>query len=663
MRLKNKFIILFTIFAIVPLVISGIIVSSIVQNSNKKEAYSRLNEELLVSEQSMNGTIEMLKNLALDSQKDPTLIQYFNNTTSEELKEQVSNSFEDQLKRYGVFANIIVISGDERRLTDALKKGVDKDKSPMPDYLAKVKETKNLVVSSVRASNSTGRAIVAICVPILNNNKQIIGYVIYSVDLEKISDKYVTNIKIGSSGYIFAIQEDGTTALHPDKDEIFQKNFLDTSISKEVLSKKSGIGEYEYNGVKKIVAYDNNNDIGLIYLSVIPIAELMGTSKEVISLMGIIVLIALVISIILAVIMSNRFTNSINSVVKAMGFIDEGDFTTKIEVKSNDEVGIMGTKINNTMEKLRFSISGVKESSGEVSNLSNTLTNNSKEMSVAANEVSTAIVEIANGAMDQTLQLLDITKQLDMFNDELNDIHDKISNVNVSSKTAEDKAVLGKEFIGSLTKSVNDVKRSFTLVTNKINGLGSTVSEIGKITDSINEISEQTNLLALNAAIEAARAGEQGKGFAVVADEVRKLAEESSKSASEIMNLIDLVSGETKEVIETSKEMNDLISEQAQVIEKTIESFDNILRSVQDITPVVDETYNSVKNAIKAKDIVVGKVEGVASVAEEVSASTEEISASAEEMVASIEEVSGVAVKLDKSVETLVDKIDGFKVI
>lgn len=315
------------------------------------------------------------------------------------------------------------------------------------------------------------------------------------------------------------------------------------------------------------------------------------------------------------------------------------------------------------MEKLRFSISGVKESSGEVSNLSNTLTNNSKEMSVAANEVSTAIGEIANGAMDQTRQLLDITKQLDMFNDELNDIHDKISNVNISSKKAEDKAVLGKSFIGSLTKSVNDVKQSFTLVTNKINGLGSTVSEIGKITDSINEISEQTNLLALNAAIEAARAGEQGKGFAVVADEVRKLAEESSKSASEIMNLINLVSGETKEVIVTSNGMNDLISEQAQVIEKTIESFDNILKSVQDITPVVDETYNSVKNAIKAKDIVVGKVEGVASVAEEVSASTEEISASAEEMVASIEEVSGVAVQLDKSVETLVDKIDGFKVI
>ncbi|WP_459478447.1 methyl-accepting chemotaxis protein [Clostridium saccharoperbutylacetonicum] len=663
MKLKNKFIVLFTIFAIVPLIISGIIVSSIVQNSNKKEAYSRLNEELLVSEQSMNGTIEMLKNLALDSQKDPTLIQYFNNTTSDELKEQVSNSFGDQLKRYGVFANIIVISGDERRLTDALKKGVDKDKSPMPDYLAKVKETKSLVVSSVRASNSTGRAIVAICVPILNNDKQIIGYVIYSVDLEKISDKYVTNIKIGSSGYIFAIQEDGTTALHPNKDEIFQKNFLDIGISKEVLSKKSGIGEYEYNGVKKIVAYDNNNDIGLIYLSVIPTAELMGTSKEVISLMGIIVLIALIISVIFAVIMSRRFTNSINSVVKAMGFIDEGDFTTKIEVKSNDEVGIMGTKINNTMEKLRFSISGVKESSGEVSNLSNTLTNNSKEMSVAANEVSTAIGEIANGAMDQTRQLLDITKQLDMFNDELNDIHDKISNVNISSKKAEDKAVLGKSFIGSLTKSVNDVKQSFTLVTNKINGLGSTVSEIGKITDSINEISEQTNLLALNAAIEAARAGEQGKGFAVVADEVRKLAEESSKSASEIMNLINLVSGETKEVIVTSNGMNDLISEQAQVIEKTIESFDTILKSVQDITPVVDETYNSVKNAIKAKDIVVGKVEGVASVAEEVSASTEEISASAEEMVASIEEVSGVAVQLDKSVETLVDKIDGFKVI
>lgn len=662
MKLKNKFVLIFTIFAILPLIVSGIIVNSIIQNSNRKDAYGRLKEELVVAQNSMQGNIEMLKNIALDSQRDELLSSYLNDNVSTELKSKVTDKYGDIVKRYGVLANIIIISGDEKRLTDGLNSGVDKDKSPMPEYLPKVKETKQLVVSNIRKSNSTGKSIFAICVPILDNEKQILGYIIYSVDLEKLSEKYVTNIKMGASGYIFVINSEGITLMHPNKEEIFQKNFLNVSISKEVLDKKAGIGEYEYNGVKKLVAYNGDKDMGLIYLANIPTSEFMETSKTVVELMLTIMVIVLIISSIAALLISKKLTNSIKNVVKAMGSVAEGDFTTKVNIKSKDEIGIMGSKINDTMDRLRFSISGVKENSLNVNNLSNTLAQNSKEMTVAASEVASAIGEIANGAVDQTRELLDITKQLDMFNAELDDIHNKISNVNTSSKYAEDKAALGKDYIESLTTSIEKIKQSFSLVYTKINGLGSTVSEIGKITDSINEISEQTNLLALNAAIEAARAGEQGKGFAVVADEVRKLAEESSKASGEIMSLINLVSGETKEVIDTSKQMDSLIVEQANVVEKTIQSFDNILESVRKISPMVDETYGSVKNAIKAKDIVVNKIEGIASVAEEVSASTEEISASAEEMLSSIEEVSGIASQLDKSVDDLISKVDGFKV-
>lgn len=662
MKLKNKFVLIFTIFAILPLIVSGIIVNSIIQNSNRKDAYARLKEELLVSQNSMQGNIEMIKNIALDSQNDELLIRYLNENNSTELKSKVSDRYEQIMKKYGVFANIIIINKDEKRLTDGLKSGIENTDTPIQDYVFKTKETKQLVVSDIKKSNSTGKSIFAICVPILNSEKQILGYVTYSTDLEKLSEKYVTNIKMGESGYVFAIDKEGTTVMHPKQEEIFQKNFLNISISKEVLDKKTGISEYEYNGVKKLVAYNEDKGMGLIYLANIPTSEFMETSKTVVNLMLTIIVIVVIVSGIVAILISRNLTNSINNVVKAMGSVAEGDFTTKVKIKSKDEIGIMGSKINDTMDHLRFSISGVKENSLNVNNLSNTLAQNSKEMTVAASEVASAIGEIANGAVDQTRELLDITKQLDMFNAELDDIHNKISNVNTSSKYAEDKAALGKDYIESLTTSIDKIKQSFSLVYTKINGLGSTVSEIGKITDSINEISEQTNLLALNAAIEAARAGEQGKGFAVVADEVRKLAEESSKASGEIMNLISLVSGETKEVIDTSKQMDSLIVEQANVVEKTIQSFDNILESVRKITPMVDETFGSVKNAIKAKDIVVHKIEGIASVAEEVSASTEEISASAEEMLSSIEEVSGIASQLDKSVDDLISKVDGFKV-
>lgn len=662
MKLKNKFIAIFTTFAIIPIIVAGIIVSLVVQNSNKNDAYGRLNGELVVAQNSIENTIEMLKNIASQSEKDGFITYYFNDPTSAERKSLVSDLYKNTMDKYGLYANIVFISKDLKPLTDAIKSGIENKEYVVPDYLTKAKETKQLVVSNIRQSKTTGSPIIAMCVPVLDDAKEIKGYVIYSVDLQKLSDKYIAKTKVGASGYIYVMDYEGTMVMHPKKEEIFQKNILKTSIGPEILKKKAGSGEYEYNGVKKLVAYNEDKDMGLIYVANIPTAELTKTTNTVINLMLIIGVGAFIIAGIIAALVAKALSNRINNVSGAMDSISTGDFTTKVDARGKDEIGIMGNKINDTMEKLRGAIAGVKDNSSNVGEMSNTLSGTAKEMTIAANGVAHAIEEIASGSINQSRELLDVTKQLEMFNSELDDIQDKISNVNISGKDAEDKATLGKDYIESLTASIAKVRQSFLEVNSKINGLGNTVSEIGKITDSINEISEQTNLLALNAAIEAARAGEQGKGFAVVADEVRKLAEESSKASGEIMNLINLVSSETSEVIGTSRQMDSLISEQSNVVEKTIQSFEDILVSVHNIGPMLDETYSSVKNAIKAKDVVVNKIEGVASVAEEVSASTEEISAAAEEMLSSTEEVASIASKLDESVDDLISKVQGFKV-
>jgi methyl-accepting chemotaxis protein len=233
--------------------------------------------------------------------------------------------------------------------------------------------------------------------------------------------------------------------------------------------------------------------------------------------------------------------------------------------------------------------------------------------------------------------------------------------VGESSMSAEAQAIKGKDQVSNLTLSIATIGDSFSKFMTTISELGHSVDKIGDITDAINAISDQTNLLALNAAIEAARAGEQGKGFAVVADEVRNLAAESKKSSEEIMELIRRVSQETQGVIKASEEVNGLLHSQERVIGDAVESFEMITDSINTIGPLVEQAKGSLMEATAAKNQVVTRVEGVASVSEEVSASAQEIAASSEELLSSIEEVSGVSSKMHHSVGELVNRVSQYK--
>lgn len=123
---------------------------------------------------------------------------------------------------------------------------------------------------------------------------------------------------MGSSGYMYAMDYDGTMIMHPNKDEIFQKNILKTDIGEEILKNKTGIGEYKYNGVRKIVAYNEDKDMGLIYVANIPIDEFMGTSKTVVNIVLIMGVISAIVAVVLSVLIAKSLTNRINNVVVAM---------------------------------------------------------------------------------------------------------------------------------------------------------------------------------------------------------------------------------------------------------------------------------------------------------------------------------------------------------
>ncbi|MDF2880891.1 MAG: methyl-accepting chemotaxis sensory transducer with cache sensor [Clostridiaceae bacterium] len=315
----------------------------------------------------------------------------------------------------------------------------------------------------------------------------------------------------------------------------------------------------------------------------------------------------------------------------------------RLKSKGRAEIANIEEGSNSTIENIKTSIAGVKNTSQKIDGAAVTLNSTSEQMVTAANEVATAVQEVAKGASEQANELMDVVNLLSNLSDQINEVDNKLNTVKDRSLETENMATNGTNIINGLVQSIVDVKGSFDTVMEKVKGLSQSVSKIGHITDIINSISEQTNLLALNAAIEAARAGEQGRGFAVVADEIRKLAEQSKNSSTEIISLVKSVTAETEDVIVNSNNLNDLIESQAISANDTIISFEDIKTSVKSIPAVIEDTHNSLGNAIEAKNVVLNKVQNVSAVAEEVSASSEEISASSEEMLSSAEEVSNLA--------------------
>ncbi|AOM82086.1 methyl-accepting chemotaxis protein [Salisediminibacterium beveridgei] len=366
----------------------------------------------------------------------------------------------------------------------------------------------------------------------------------------------------------------------------------------------------------------------------------------------------LILGLIFFYFLTRNMSRSLGEVVERMDAISKGNIhVAEVTVTSKDEMGQMGSAVNRMLASLKEMVGQIAQSSDQVAASSEELLASASETSRATEEISESIQGVASGAEQQLTKASENTHVVSSMRTKVDEATSAIDEVDQVTSEANDKTIQGKKTLQMTISQIHEIQGVTREVDDSVQRVSDRSDEIGNIIKLINDVAEQTNLLALNAAIEAARAGEHGKGFAVVADEVRKLAEQTGKATGDIQNLIEEMQTEVSLSVEHTRAGKKAVELGTDYANQAGEAFDAVDQAVVKVS----DRMSQVTAVMQTITSGIGEVEQSAAETSELSRTSasysENVAASAEEQTASMEEVHASANQLSDMAEGLQDII------
>lgn len=484
-----------------------------------------------------------------------------------------------------------------------------------------------------------------------------------------------SEVDMGKYGYFFVLDDSGMALAHPKlegqnlNDSQAPDGMYTTRETVAVANKGGGFVEFDFavpgedRTAPKIVYTEKDPEWGWNIVAGSYLMDFNSGAKEVLNVLAIVLFSAIILGVIAIILFSRHLSQPIGMITAQVAKMAQGDLTIEdLHVKNKDEIGRLTTYFNEMTGNLKVMIAEVSDSSMQVAATSEELSASSEETSKSVEQVASTILELAEGADHQVETTGNANNVAVEMSAELIRISTYIEQVNETSDNTSKMTQTGTAVIEKTIESMHTIQSETATTTGMINALGDKSNEIGKIVSMITDVSEQTNLLALNAAIEAARAGEHGKGFAVVADEVKKLAEQSGNAANQVNQLIVAIQQEIKDSVNAINKGQQSVHTGIQLADDAGHTFKDIRKAVDDVTQQIANVSQVVRHVVEGAKAMVGAIDETARIAEDSAAHTQNIAAAAQQQTASIEEIAAASDTLAKMAEGLQQSIGRFKV-
>jgi methyl-accepting chemotaxis protein len=485
------------------------------------------------------------------------------------------------------------------------------------------------------------------------------GYIVIDVKMDFIQD-VLEKANFGEGSITGIITQDGREIIEGGDSLVLKEQEIYQQV--RTSEENSGYRYIEYNEEECLFLYSQIDTAGALLYSIIPKASII-TLVEDLKLLSVgFVFISSIIAIFIGTLMASGISTTIRKTNNVLELVATGDLCKDVNIKRKDEFSILAKSINYMISSMKDLIKKMSLVSNTVSIAAEKVEDNSNVLLQATHNITKTVSDIEQGIIQQAEDAENCLTQMTLLAAQINVLNNNAKESDVITKNAKEMIHKGMSIVSDLSDKVKSTSDITQTVIHEIEELNKESEAISDIIVTINSIAKQTNLLSLNASIEAARAGQAGLGFAVVAEEIRRLADQSGTAVAKIEGIIEKIQKSTLNTAATANQAEDTVAIQVQALGSTVKAFTNINEEVEKLAGNMEMISRGIKEIEHRKEDTLNAMESISAVSEETAAAANELGNTATEQLNAVEALNQAARELSTDSKKLQKSVSIFKV-